>query len=158
MAAARACPTVIIRPGKPNAAASGFASAVFREPLNGEDYVLPVGPDTVMPVLGYRSIVEGLLHLHELPGDDLGSDRAVSLPALTVTVTEMMEALNRVAHNRALGAITIEPDPFIEAICRGWPQDTEYRRALSLGASGRSGGRGHRPRLYRGLCRRLLKN
>lgn len=126
-------PTVIIRPGKPNAAASGFASAVFREPLNGEDYVLPVGLDTVMPALGYRSIVEGILHLHELPGDTLGSDRAVSLPSLTVTVAEMIEALRRVAGNRHLGEITVEPDPFIEAICAGWPQDTYHERARDLG-------------------------
>ena len=126
-------PTVIIRPGKPNAAASGFASAVFREPLNGEDYVLPVSPETVMPVLGYRSIVDGLLHLHELPGSKLGSDRAVSLPALTASVEDMVSALTRVAHNRALGQITIKPDPFIEAICAGWPQDTYSERALGLG-------------------------
>lgn len=126
-------PTVIIRPGKPNAAASGFASAVFREPLNGEDYVLPVSPETVMPVLGYRSIVEGLLHLHELPGSALGSDRAVSLPALTTSVEDMVSALTRVAHNRVLGQITIKPDPFIEAICAGWPQDTYCERALGLG-------------------------
>ncbi len=126
-------PTVIIRPGKPNAAASGFASAVFREPLNGEDYVLPVGLDTVMPALGYRSIVEGILQLHELPADALGSDRAVSLPSLTVTVAEMLAALRRVAGNRHLGEITVEPDPFIEAICAGWPQDTYYERARALG-------------------------
>ena len=126
-------PTVIIRPGKPNAAASGFASAVFREPLAGDDYVLPVGPETAMPVLGYRSIVEGLIQLHEADGDALGDDRAVSLPALTVTVEDMMAALRRVAGNRHLGDITIEPDPFIEAICRTWPQDTSFERAEALG-------------------------
>lgn len=126
-------PTVIIRPGKPNAAASSFASAVFREPLDGVDYVLPVGLQTVMPVLGYRSIVEGMWRLHEAPSDALGHDRAVSLPALTVTVEAMMASLQRVAGGRALGAITIDPDPFIEAICRGWPQDTNFERALALG-------------------------
>ena len=126
-------PTVIIRPGKPNAAASGFASAVFREPLAGIDYVLPVGPETVMPVLGYRSIVDGLIRLHEADGGALGDDRGVSLPALTVTVDDMMAALRRVAGNRHLGEITIEPDPFIEAICQTWPQDTSFDRALELG-------------------------
>ena len=126
-------PTVIVRPGKPNAAASGFASAVFREPLAGDDYVLPVGPETAMPVLGYRSIVEGLIRLHEADGDALGDDRAISLPALTVTVEDMMAALRRVAGNRHLGDITIEPDPFIEAICRSWPQDTSFERAQALG-------------------------
>ena len=126
-------PTVIIRPGKPNAAASGFASAVFREPLAGIDYVLPVGPETVMPVLGYRSIVEGLIQLHEADDGALGDDRGVSLPALTVTVEDMMAALRRVAGNRHLGEISIEPDPFIEAICQTWPQDTGFDRALALG-------------------------
>jgi len=126
-------PTVIIRPGKPNAAASSFASAVFREPLDGVDYVLPVGPETVMPVLGYRSIVDGILKLHEVSSNALGHDRAVSLPALTITVADMMAALHRVAGDRNLGAITIAVDPFIEAICRGWPLDTNFQRALDLG-------------------------
>jgi len=126
-------PTVIIRPGKPNAAASGFSSGVFREPLHGVDYVLPVGLDTVMPVLGYRAIVDGMIALHELPGEALGVDRAVGLPALTVTVGDMVAALRRVAGKRSLGAIAVEPDPFIEAICRGWPADTHFQRALDLG-------------------------
>ncbi len=126
-------PTVIIRPGKPNAAASSFVSAVFREPLNAEDYVLPVTPDTKMPVLGYRAIVDGLIAMHELDGDKLGSDRAVSLPALNVSVRDMMDALRRVAGSRGLGSIGIEPDPFIEAIVRTWPGAADDARALSLG-------------------------
>ena len=126
-------PTVIIRPGKPNAAASGFASGVFREPLAGIDCVLPVGLDTVMPVLGYRSVVEGLIHLHELPAEALGTDRAVGLPALTVSVADMIASLRRVAGNRPLGEISVEPDPFIERICAGWPQDTCFDRATELG-------------------------
>ena len=126
-------PTVIIRPGKPNLAASSFVSGVFREPLNGVDMALPVKPETVMPLLGYRAIVEGILALHELPGEKLGGDRAVSLPALTVTVAEMIEALHRVAGERPLGKITVEPDPFIEAIVKTWPLDTYHQRALDLG-------------------------
>jgi len=86
-----------------------------------------------MPVLGYRSIVDGLIRLHEADGDALGDDRGVSLPALTVTVDDMMAALRRVAGNRHLGEITIEPDPFIEAICQTWPHDTNFDRALRLG-------------------------
>ena len=126
-------PTVIVRPGKPNAAASSFASGVFREPLNGETCILPVKPETVMPLLGYRSIVEGFVKLHEVDGAALGDDRAVSLPALTVTVGEMIESLKRVAGDRPLGEIRIEPDPFIEAICATWPQDTYYERASAIG-------------------------
>lgn len=126
-------PTVIVRPGAPNAAASSFASGVFREPLKGEACVLPVKLDTVMPVLGYRNIVEGILTLHELASDKLGDDRAVSLPSMDVTVAEMVAALKRVAHNRKLGEITVQPDPFIEAIVRSWPVATEDARALALG-------------------------
>ena len=126
-------PTVIIRPGKPNAAASGFVSAVFREPLNGEDYVLPVKTNTVMPVLGYRAIIDGIVALHELDGSALGDDRGLSLPSLTVTVAEMIAALKRVAGTRHLGTISVSPDPFIENICASWPQDSTYPRATALG-------------------------
>ena len=125
-------PTVIIRPGKPNAAASSFASGVFREPLNGVDFSLPVPWDTVMPVLGYRAIVDGLVHLHELDGQWLGDDRALSLPSLTVTARQMIEALKRVAGGRALGAVKEQPDPFITGICKTWPRDSDYARAKQL--------------------------
>src|SRR5687767_2817732 len=100
-------PTVIIRPGKPNAAASSFASGVFREPLNGVECVLPVGTDAVMPLAGYRTIVEGFVKLHEVGGAKLGEDRAVSLPSLDVTVADMIAALKRVASNRKLGEIRV---------------------------------------------------
>ncbi len=126
-------PTVIIRPGKPNLAASGFVSAVFREPLNGAPCVLPVPTDTVMPVLGTRAVVEGLIGLHEAGGAALGDDRAVGLPSLTVSVAEMIEALHRVARGRPLGPITVAPDPFIEAIVQTWPRDAGFARATALG-------------------------
>ncbi len=126
-------PTVIIRPGKPNAAASSFVSGVFREPLNGEDFALPVKPETIMPLLGYRAIVEGFIALHELPGAALGDDRAVSLPSLTVSVQDMIDALQRVAGDRPLGKISVAPDPFIEAIVAGWPSDASHARADALG-------------------------
>jgi nucleoside-diphosphate-sugar epimerase len=130
-------PTVIIRPGAPNAAASSFASAVAREPLNGVDYAVPVSPATAMPAIGYRAVVDGLIALHELPGKRLGPDRAVSLPSIPVTVGEVIDALPRVAakHNlsHALGKITVDADPAIEAIVATWPQATEHQRALDLG-------------------------
>ena len=126
-------PTVIIRPGKPNAAASSFVSSVFREPLNGQPCVLPVGTDVVMPLLGYRAIVGGFIALHEADAATIGDDRAVSLPSLTVTVGEMIEALKRVAADRVLGPITVEPDPFIEAIVATWPLESSHERATALG-------------------------
>lgn len=127
-------PTVIVRPGKPNAAASSFVSGLFREPLNGETCRVPVSEDTVMPLLGYRAIVGGLIALHEVDGAALGDDRAVSLPSFTVTVGDMVDALRRVAAGkRELGEIVFEPDPFIQRICDGWPKDAGYERATRLG-------------------------
>ena len=126
-------PTVIIRPGKPNQAASSFVSGVFREPLNGEDFELPVSVDTVMPLLGYRAIIDNIIRLHELEKNQLKDDRAVSLPSHTVSVQNMIDALKAAAGHRSLGEITVKPDPFIEQICAGWPQDCEHSLATSLG-------------------------
>ncbi|HLI10404.1 MAG TPA: D-erythronate dehydrogenase [Alphaproteobacteria bacterium] len=126
-------PTVIVRPGRPNKAASSFVSGVIREPLSGEPCRLPVGLETVMPVLGYRSIVENLIRLHEAPGEAIGPDRAVSFPSLDVTVGEMVAALKRVAGGRRLGPIEVAPDPAIERIVAGWPTGTAWRKAAGLG-------------------------
>ena len=126
-------PTIVIRPGKPNAAASSFASGVFREPLNGEPCVLPVTLDTMMPVLGYRSAVQGFIALHEAEANDLGDDRAINFPAHAATVEEMIAALKRVAGNRHLGEITVEPDPIIQAIVATWATESEFARATALG-------------------------
>lgn len=126
-------PTVIIRPGKPNKAASSFASGVFREPLNQVECLLPVNTDTVMPLAGYRTIVSGLIRLHELDGVELGEDRAVNFPSLAVSVTDMIESLKRVAGGRKLGAIRVESDPFIEQIVATWPTASDYERARKLG-------------------------
>ena len=126
-------PTVIIRPGKPNQAASSFVSGVFREPLNGVDFELPVSVDTVMPLLGYRAIVDNIIRLHELEKDRLMDDRAGSLPSHTVSVQDMIDALHAAAVHRSLGQITVNPDPFIEQICAGWPQECEHSLATSLG-------------------------
>ena len=126
-------PTVIIRPGKPNKAASSFASGVFREPLNGVECVLPVGEDTIMPVSGYRSIVEGFIKLHEADGEALGDDRAVTFPGINASVREMIEALRRVAGNRHLGSIRVERDPVIERIVASWPTGLSFERAKKLG-------------------------
>lgn len=126
-------PHVVIRPGPPNAAASGFASAVFREPLAGVDYALPVSLDTVMPVLGVRSVVAGIAALHDVDGEALGTDRAVGLPAIPVTVADMLESLQRVAGDRPLGTVTYAPDPFIQSIIDGWPASIDATRAIALG-------------------------
>ena len=128
-------PTIVIRPGKPNAAASSFASGIFREPLNGEACYLPVSRDTVMANLGYRNAVEGMIALMELEGAKLGSDRAVGLPSKSYTMHECVAAMEKVAASRgiSLGDVIDQPDPEIAAIVAGWPTETESARALALG-------------------------
>jgi nucleoside-diphosphate-sugar epimerase len=126
-------PTVIVRPGKPNKAASSFVSGVIREPLDGVECVLPVSEDTVMPLSGYRSIVEGFVKLHEVDGELLGDDRALTFPGLNVTIREMIAALRRVAGNRHLGEIRVERDPAIEQIVATWPTALSFDKAKKLG-------------------------
>jgi nucleoside-diphosphate-sugar epimerase len=126
-------PTVIIRPGKPNKAASSFASGVFREPLNGVECVLPVGEETIMPVSGYRTIVEGFIRLHEADGEALGDDRAITFPGLNATVADMIKSLKQVAGNRPLGPIRFDRDPVIERIVASWPTALNFERASALG-------------------------
>ncbi|MCB9948667.1 MAG: NAD-dependent epimerase/dehydratase family protein [Rhodospirillaceae bacterium] len=128
-------PTIIIRPGKPNAAASSFCSGVFREPLGGQECILPVTRDTQMPLLGYRNTVAGFIGLHELAADALGDDRAVNLRSRPYTVVEMVAALERVAEaNRIpLGPVIDRPDPQIQAIVRTWAAKADDSRAQALG-------------------------
>jgi nucleoside-diphosphate-sugar epimerase len=128
-------PTIVIRPGQPNAAASGFASGIFREPLGGEEYVLPVTSETRIAVLGIRNCVEGLIALHQADGGAIGDDRALNLPNISASVTDMIDALTRVAaeDGRTLGPITPRPDPAVQAIIDGWPIALEADRALALG-------------------------
>ncbi len=127
---------VIVRPGKPNKAASGFVSGVIREPLNGIDYVLPVNLNTRIPVVGYGSVVDSLIGLHELDGGALGDDRALNLPNVSVTIGEMIESMKRVATDVELGSIAVKIDPFVEAMVNGWPTHVGAERARQLGLPG----------------------
>jgi nucleoside-diphosphate-sugar epimerase len=126
-------PTVIVRPGKPNAAASAAFSGVIREPLSGIDFEMPIPGHVQHPVACYRTVVECFLRLHELDGDAIGPDRAVGLPALAVTVEQMIASLKRVAGNRHLGAITFKEDPFVMKIVSGWATNASAERAIKLG-------------------------
>lgn len=126
-------PTVIIRPGKPNAAASSAASAVFREPLAGRPYAVPVAPETRMAVGGAAGVVAGLADLLELPGEALGSHRTLTFPSVSVSFAEMLAALRRRVPAAVLGPVTFEPDPVIQRIMDGWAPSTEAPRALELG-------------------------
>lgn len=127
-------PTIFIRPGAPNAAASSFCSGVFREPLNGVACELPVQEDIQMPMLGYRRCVESFIALHEVAADQLTDDRAVNLRNRPYSVAQMIEAVKRVAaiNNISLGEISVKPDPAIEAIVNGWAAHIDCSRAEQL--------------------------
>jgi nucleoside-diphosphate-sugar epimerase len=126
-------PTIVVRPGKPNRAASTWASSIFREPLAGQEAVCPVAEDTAMYVLSPRRVVEALIHAMELPAEALGMTRSLTLPGRTFTVAEMVEALRRVAGPAVVERIRWEPDPMIRKIVAGWPQRFHTPRAERLG-------------------------
>ena len=127
--------TVVVRPGKPNAAASSFCSGVIREPLHGEECKLPVGRDTPMALIGVRACVQSFIALHEVDGDKLGKDRATNIGSDTFTVTEIIAALESVAAKRGiqLGTITDAPDAAIQSIVKGWPTHMDRTRGDALG-------------------------
>ncbi len=126
-------PTVIVRPGAPNSAASSWVSGIFREPLGGVECVLPVGLDMRTPVGGVRTVVEGLIRLHDVEAARLGSDRAVLFPSVSCTAGEMAECVRRVGAGRELGPITVRPDPYIERICGSWAKHADAARGAALG-------------------------
>jgi D-erythronate 2-dehydrogenase len=129
-------PTIVVRPGKPNAAASSFASGIIREPLAGIDAVCPVSADTRLWVMSPARAVSNLIHAHETSGIAWGHQRAVSLPGLTVSVREMLEALRSVGGDAALQRVHFKDDDRIAKIVGGWPSRFYATRALSLGFTG----------------------
>jgi len=126
-------PTICIRPGRPNKAASGFFSSILREPLVGQEAVLPV-PDTVRHWhASPRSAVEFLIRAATLDGQDVGPRRTLSMPGLSATVAEQIEALRRVAGDRAVRLIRREPDESIMRIVETWAPALDATRAGRLG-------------------------
>ena len=126
-------PTVCVRPGRPNKAASGFFSGIIREPLSGQEAVLPV-PETVRHwFCSPRAAVGFLLHAARMKTEQLGNRRNLSMPGVSATVGEQIEALRKVAGEKAARLIRREPDPTILRIVEGWPRNFDARRALGLG-------------------------
>ena len=126
-------PTICVRPGKPNKAASGFFSGIIREPLNGQEAVLPV-PETVRHWhASPRSAVGFLSHAATLDTGLLDGRRALNMPGVSCTVAEQIEALREVAGPEVVSRIRTEPDPAIIDIVQGWPRNFEATRAMALG-------------------------
>jgi nucleoside-diphosphate-sugar epimerase len=126
-------PTICIRPGKPNKAASGFFSNILREPLSGQEAVLPVAETVRHWHASPRAAVGFLLHAMTMDLSVLGARRNLTLPGLSATVAEQIEALRRVAGEKAVRLIRREPDPVIGKIVSGWPQNFDAKRAAALG-------------------------
>jgi nucleoside-diphosphate-sugar epimerase len=126
-------PTICVRPGRPNKAASGFFSNIIREPLNGEEAVLPVPEDVRHAHASPRSAVGFLIHAATIDGAAIGPRRNLTMPSVSVTVAEQMEALRRIAGGRVVARIRREPDPAIQGIVAGWPRRFEAKRAQNLG-------------------------
>ncbi|WP_281858157.1 D-erythronate dehydrogenase [Litoreibacter halocynthiae] len=126
-------PTICVRPGKPNAAASSFFSGIIREPLNGQEAILPVGDTTRHWHASPRSATGFLTHAATLDTDLLQNRRALNLPGVSCTVAEQIEALRDIAGNDVVKLIKPQPDPVIQKIVEGWPRNFAPERALALG-------------------------
>ncbi|MDP9588710.1 UNVERIFIED_ORG: nucleoside-diphosphate-sugar epimerase [Shinella zoogloeoides] len=126
-------PTISIRPGKPNKAASGFFSSILREPLIGEEAVLPVSESVRHWFASPRAATGFLLHAAEIDTGSLGQLRTITMPGLSATVGDQIEALRRVAGDAATRLIRREPNETIANIISGWPQGFDTRRAEALG-------------------------
>lgn len=126
-------PTVVVRPGRPNKAASTWASSIIREPLQGEEVDCPVERTAEMYIASPRLVVQSFIHAHELPAQAFGSNRALFLPGLTVSVSEMLEALERAGGREAVARVRFVPDPVIQRIVAGWAPRGDAARARDLG-------------------------
>lgn len=126
-------PTISVRPGLPNKAASGFFSNICREPLAGKEAVLPVSEDVRHWHASPRSAVGFLIHAALIDGDRVGPRRTLSMPGLSCTVGEQIEALRKIGGDRVVARIRRERDPLIEKIVAGWPRNFDTRRAQALG-------------------------
>jgi nucleoside-diphosphate-sugar epimerase len=125
--------TVVVRPGRPNGAASGFFSGMIREPLAGERARVPVPPETPVALASPTSTIAGFVRAAEASDAEWGQRTAINLPSLRTTVGEMAQALERVAGKDATALLDWVPDAAIEKLVRSWPGDVAWDRARGLG-------------------------
>ncbi|MCW7762677.1 D-erythronate dehydrogenase [Photorhabdus luminescens] len=126
-------PTISIRPGKPNKAASSFASAIIREPLHGESSICPVSRDLTLWLSSPETVIRNFIHAVQIPAEKLGLSRTVNLPGISITVQDMIDALAEVAGQETVELIRFEPDENINRIVASWPGHFDISRGLSLG-------------------------
>jgi nucleoside-diphosphate-sugar epimerase len=126
-------PTIVVRPGRPNLAASSFASAIIREPLAGRPYACPVPESTGIWLLSPLKAIESFVHAHALPASAWGTHRVVNLPGISVSVQEALEALARIVGTETAARVRFVPDARIQAIVGTWPTRFATPRARALG-------------------------
>jgi nucleoside-diphosphate-sugar epimerase len=126
-------PNIVVRPGKPNKAASGFFSSIIREPLKGEEALLPVDDHVRNWHASPRAAVGFLVHAAVLDGHDLGPRINLTMPGVCCTVAEQIASLRRIAGDKVAARIRHAPDPLVQRIVGGWPNRFDPRRALALG-------------------------
>ena len=126
-------PTIVVRAGKPNAAASSFASGIIREPLNGVVSECPVSPETGVWLLSPGRVVDAFIHAWELAPEAWGAQRWLNLPGITASVAQMVEALRRVAGDAAAKRVLYKADARVQAIVKTWPVNFRTPRALAMG-------------------------
>jgi nucleoside-diphosphate-sugar epimerase len=126
-------PTICVRPGKPNKAASGFFSGIIREPLAGQDAILPVADSVRHTHASPRSAVGFLIHAASLTRDQLGPRINLAMPGVCCTVAEQIESLARIAGAKVAARIRREPDELVMRIVSGWSERIDAKRAAALG-------------------------
>jgi nucleoside-diphosphate-sugar epimerase len=122
-------PAVLVRPGGPNTAVSGWSSAIIREPLAGRDYVCPVRPDTRLACISLKKVVDAFLHALTMDGEKLGRRRTLLLNGISVSARQMWDAVK----SRASGKVRFAPDPAVQAVMDGAPKSTSSKRSSELG-------------------------
>jgi nucleoside-diphosphate-sugar epimerase len=132
-------PTITVRPGKPNKAASSFASGIIREPLAGVEANCPVDRATRMWLLSPRAVIANLVIGYEAPASALPPSHSVNVPGISVTVGEMVDALRRVAGDAVADRVSFRHDPAIDRIVRTWPRDFDAKLGRSLGMQADAG-------------------
>ncbi len=126
-------PTIVVRPGKPNAATSSFASSIIREPLQGRSVECPVSDETKIWILSPKRVTDCFIHAAQLPQSELGPNRVIVLPGLTTTVREIIDSLIERRGEEIGDLIKMKPDAFIRSIVLTWPPNFEPKRAGELG-------------------------
>ncbi len=126
-------PTICVRPGRPNLAASSFVSSIIREPLNGEQATCPVSPGLSLWLSSPATVVDNIMFSSMLPGESFGNWCTVNLPGISVTVEQMLDSLTRISGAETVSRIVFKPDESIRAIVSSWPGSLDNRRALKIG-------------------------